>query len=47
MMKKGEVFDEKRLCNIYHKKLRRDIFRSKFKKILYLFQNGLAKKLWE
>lgn len=47
MMKKGEVFDEKKLCNIYHKKLRRDIFRSKLKKILYLFQNGLAKKLWE
>ena len=47
MMKKGEIFDEMRLCNIYHKKLRRDIFRSKLKKILYLFQDGLAKKLWE
>lgn len=47
MMKKGENFDEKLLSKIYYKKLRRDIFRSKLKKIFYLFQNNLAKKLWE
>ena len=47
MMKKGEIFDEKQIYYIYQEKLKRDIFRSKIKKMFYMFQNNLAKKLWE
>lgn len=47
MMKKGEIFNEKELHNIHYKKLKKDIFRSKLKKIFYSFQNNLSKKLWE
>lgn len=45
--KKGEYWDENRIMDVDRKRLRRDVIRSKIKRMLYVFKYGGAYKLWE
>lgn len=47
VLKRGEVFDENHLTEIHTMALRKDIARSKLKRLFYLTKDFMTKKIWE
>lgn len=45
--KKGEYWDESQIMTIHKNKLKKNLIRSKLKRILYVFKTGAVYKLWE
>lgn len=47
VLRRGEVFDEEKLLDIHVSTIKKELLRSKFKRLFYLTKDFMTKKIWQ